>query len=110
MWIDTEGVLACLCLRDRNGFLGKTVPVEACKLVNVHPTLRTFRFTTQDSKGLERQSSSRVSQKSRPTWYFDMTWERHQGPKMTASCNQTKLKKSLHEVQEILSFGMTRDA
>lgn len=39
-----------------------------------------------------------------------MTWERHQGPKMTASCNQTKLKKSLHEVQEILSFGMTRDA
>lgn len=29
---------------------------------------------------------------------------------MTASCNQTKFKKSLHEVQEILSFGMTRDA
>lgn len=39
-----------------------------------------------------------------------MTWERHQGLNMTASCNQTKLKKSLHEVQEILSFGMTRDA
>lgn len=29
---------------------------------------------------------------------------------MTASCNQTKLKKSIREVQKVLSFGMTRDA
>lgn len=60
MWIDTEGVLACLCLRDRNGFLGNIVLVEACKLVNAHPTLRTFSL--HDSRRLERQSSSRVSQ------------------------------------------------
>lgn len=41
-------VLACLCLRDRNGFLGNIVPVEACKLIDVHPTLRAFPFTTQE--------------------------------------------------------------
>lgn len=106
MWIDTEGVLACLCLRDRNGFLGNIVPVEACKLVNVHPTLKTFRFTTQEGWNVNRPPGGlKIS-----SHMEDMTWERHQGLNMTASCNQTKLKKSLHEIQEILSFGMTRDA
>lgn len=53
---------------------------------------------------LKRAGTSIVLQgvsKLRPTWNLDMTWERHQGLNMTASCNQTKLKKSLHEVQEI---------
>lgn len=49
-----KAFLACLCLRDRNGFLGKIVLVEVCKLVNVHPTLRTFRFTTQEGWNVNR--------------------------------------------------------
>lgn len=70
MWIDTEGRSGMSLFEGRNGFLGKIVPVETSKLVNVHPTLRTSRLTTQ------RAGTSIVLQgvsKSRPTWTFDMT-------------------------------------